>query len=117
MYRPTEVQKEKVRQILGDWISDSEGEENSVQNKDDELIRYLTGKEHVEISKTKSKTKLKLKTVIKKIVKEKHKKVERIVCRKQQRPNIIKVEAIIQRPTKSPEKLGSPRPVPIDPGP
>ena len=33
MYRPTEAQKEKVRQILGDWISDSEWEENSGQTK------------------------------------------------------------------------------------
>ena len=49
-----------MRQILGDWISDSEAEENSEQNKDDETIRYLTGKENVEISKPKSKTKPKL---------------------------------------------------------
>ena len=105
-----------MRQILGDWISDSEREENNVQNKDDELIRYLTGKENVEISKPKSKAKLKLKTIIKKIVREKHKKAERIDSRKKQRSNKIKVEAIIHRLTKSPERLGSPRPVPIDPG-
>ena len=114
MNRPTEVQKEKVRQIL--WISDSEGEDNSVQNKDDELIRYLIGKENVEISKPKSKTKPKLKTILKKIVKEKHKRAGRIECRKQKRPNKIKVEAIIHRLTKSPEKFRSPRSVPINPG-
>ena len=78
MNRPIKAQKEKVRQILGDWISDSEGEENSVQNKDDELIRFLTGKENIEISKSVSKTKPKLKTIIRKIVKEKHKRAERI---------------------------------------
>ena len=108
------MQKEKVRQILGDRISVSERDENSVQNKDDESIRYLTEKENVDISKPRSKTKPKLKAIIKKIVKGKHKRTERIECRKQQRPNKIKVEAIIHRPRKSPEKLGSPRPITID---
>ena len=87
-----------------------------MQNKDDELIRYFTGKENVEVNKPKSKSKPKLKTIKKKIAKEKHKRAERMDCRKQQRPNKIKVEAIIHRPTKSPEKFGSPRPVPINPG-
>ena len=53
---------------------------------------------------------------MKKIVREKHKRAERIDSRKKQRSNKIKVGAIIHRLTKSPEKLGSPRPVPIDPG-
>ena len=87
-----------------------------MQNRGDELITYLIGKENVEISKPKSKTKPKLKTIIKKIVKEKHKRAERIDHRKGERPKKIKVEAIIHRLIKSPEKLGSPRPVPNDPG-
>ena len=87
-----------------------------MQNKDDELIRYLTGKENVEISKPKSKTKPKLKTIVKKIVQEKHKRAERIERRKQQRPIKIKDEAVIHRLTKSPEKLRSPWPISIDPG-
>ena len=106
-----------MRQILGEWISDSEGEENSMQNRDDELIKYLTGKENVDIRKPKSKTKPVLKTIIKKIVKEKHKRARRKDDRKKNR-KMIKVQAVIHtpRPIKSPEKLESPQPIPIPPG-
>ena len=54
--RPTEEEKERIRQILGDWISDSEGEDASeIRKRDEKVVNYLIDNENIEIERSKTK--------------------------------------------------------------
>ena len=101
---------------MGDWISDSEGEDvNEIRRNDEELINYLVDVRGTKKEKSEQRSKSKMKTVIKKIIREKHKRAKRIDSEKK-RSNVINIKATVHRPMKSPSKLGSPRAIPVDPG-
>ena len=113
--RSTEEEKERIRQILGDWMSDNEGKDVSeVRRNDEKFINYLVDNKGTKQKKTEQKLKPKMKTVIKKTIKDKQRRSKWINSEK--KLNVINIKAIIHKPTKSPSKLDSPRPIPVDPG-
>ena len=102
---------------MGDWISDSEGEDvNEIRRNDEEFINYLVDVRDTRKEKSEQRSKSKMKTVIKKIIRDKQKRAKRINSGKKRRSNIINVKAIIHSPMKSPHKLDSPWEIPVDPG-
>ena len=98
---------------MGDWISDSEGEDvNKIRRNDEEFINYLVDVRGTREEKSEQRSKSK---IIKKIIRDKQKRAKGMDSEKK-RSNIINVKTIIHRLTKSPSKLDSPRPIPVDPG-
>ena len=76
--RPTEEEKERIRQILGDWISDSEGEDVNKIRRNEEFINYLVDVKGTRKEKSEQRSKSKMKTVIKKIIRDKQIRAKRI---------------------------------------
>ena len=89
---------------------------NKIRRNDEEFINYLVDVRGTKKEKSEQRSKSKMKTVIKKIIRCKHKRAIRINSEKKRRSNIINIKAIVHRPMKSPSKLDSSRPIPVDPG-